>query len=402
MSPILPALPTLFVAAACSAPAISTPAAPAAPAPAAPTASSSFSPPSPPSPTNATYRLFVTAESADLVCLVAFDAASGEARVERRIPVGYQPTEIEGPHGLCISPDGEHWFVTIAHGKPFGLLYKYSTATHELVGQCELGLFPATMQISEATGLLYCVNFDLHGKMEPSTVSVVDPDAMVEVARTTTGPMPHGSRISPDGRRHYSCGMMSDELFEIDTVTFEVTRTLHLSTSDDAAAPEHASHDMAGHEGHGQHHGHAPKAKPTWVFPHPSSDHVYVALNGAEQVVEVDTEAWAITRRFETAKGPYNVEVTPDGRRMAVTYKGAQLVGIWDLETGEELARIETTRRVPHGVVISSDSRFAFVSNEGIGGEMGTLDVIDLEKLERVATAEIGLQAGGIYFWRKN
>jgi len=378
MSPILSAL---LAAATCSAPATSAPAVPGSAA-------------------GPTYHLFVTAESADVVCLVAFDAASGEARVERRIPVGYQPTEIEGPHGLCVAPDGEHWFVTMAHGKPYGLLYKFSTATHELVGQCELGLFPATMQISDATGLLYCVNFDLHGKMEPSTVSVVDPDAMVEVARTTTGPMPHGSRISPDGKRHYSCGMMNDELYEIDTVTFEVTRTLHLTTGDDEPSPENASHDMSGHAAHG--HGHAPKAKPTWVFPHPSAARVYVALNGAQQVVEVDTETWAITRRFPTAKGPYNVEVTPDGRRMAVTYKGARAAGIWDLETGEELARIETTRRVPHGVVISPDSRFAFVSNEGIGGEMGTLDVIDLGKLERVATVEIGLQAGGIYFWRQD
>ncbi len=340
------------------------------------------------------YHLFVTAESADFVCLAEFDASTSEARVVRKIPVGYQPTEIEGPHGLCVSPDGEHLFVTMAHGKPFGLLYKFSTDPIELVGQCELGLFPATMQISAATGLLYCVNFDLHGKMEPSTVSIVDPDEMVEVARTTTGPMPHGSRITPDGLRHYSCGMMSDQLFEIDAVTFEVSRVLHLTTDDDQMPAEPTAAGMH-HEGM-----HSPKAKPTWVVPHPTDPRVYVALNGAAQVVEIDTEVWAITRRFRTAKGPYNVEVSNDGRRMVVTHKGAASVGVWDLVKGVELARIPTTRKVTHGVVIAPDSRFAFVSNEGIGGEMGTLDVIDLARLERVATIEIGLQAGGIYFWK--
>jgi DNA-binding beta-propeller fold protein YncE len=373
--------------------------------------------------TPAKYYVYVTAESADHVSLVEFDAATKQASIAQRIEVGYMTTEIEGPHGLTVSPDGEHWYVTLAHGKPYGILYKYKTGTNELVGQCELGLFPATMQISEATGLLYCVNFDLHGKMQPSTVSIVDPDAMVEVERTTTGPMPHGSRITRDGLLHYSCGMMSDELFEIDTVSFEVTRTLKLTVEDEETEPleaghgehgekdNHGEHGEDGEEGHGEEKqasgmnheamGHAaPKAKPTWAFPHPTKKRVYVALNGAKQVVEVDTEAWKITRRFPTAKGPYNVEVTPDGKKMVITYKSAQSFGIWDLETGQELARIPSSRKITHGVVISSDSRYAFVSCEGIGGEMGTLDVVDLQLDELVTTIEIGLQAGGIYFWK--
>ena len=113
-----------------------------------------------------------------------------------QIDVGYQATEIEGPHGLTVGPDGKYWYLSIAHGKPFGILYKYNTSDDKEVGECELGMFPATMQISPATGLLYCVNFNLHGRMLPSTVSIVDPDAMVEVGRTVTGAMPHGSPVA--------------------------------------------------------------------------------------------------------------------------------------------------------------------------------------------------------------
>jgi len=367
------------------------------------------------------HYIYVATESDDHVHLVEFDPNTKQATVARRIQVGYQPTEIEGPHGLTISPDGKHWFVTMAHGKPYGILYKYETATNELVGQCELGLFPATMQISDATGLLYCVNFDLHGDMNPSSVSVVDPDDMVEVARTTTGPMPHGSRISPDGMKHYSCAMMSGQLFEIDTVTFEVARTLQLTTEDASSASGHRETKKEMQHGHGEHEhgeqarvGKAPGMKdmsgheahmhaessPTWVFPHPSAPRVYVALNGVAQVVEIDTEQWKIVRRFPTDKGPYNVEISPDARRMLVTYKSAQGIGVWDLESGKELARLASSRRVPHGVVISKDSRYAFVSCEAVGAEKGTLDVIDLSTNELVATVELGLQAGGIYYWK--
>ena len=147
------------------------------------------------------YYVYVTAESADEIYKVRFDGA--KATVVKVIEVGYQATEIEGPHGLTMGLDGKHWFLTMAHGKPFGYLYKYSTETDELVGQTTLGLFPATMQMSKATGLIYCVNFDLHGKMGPSSVSIVDPDEMVEVARTTTGPMPH---ITRRGASPVGCG----------------------------------------------------------------------------------------------------------------------------------------------------------------------------------------------------
>jgi len=332
------------------------------------------------------YHLYVAAESSDQVYQLRFDGERLE--VADVVTIGFKPTEVEGPHGMTVAPDGRHWFVTVAHGVPFGILYKYATGTNELVGDVELGLFPATMQISRDTGLLYCVNFDLHGDMEPSTVSIVDPDAMVEVARTETGPMPHGSRLSPDGRRHYSCAMMSDELFELDAATFEVLRTLRLTDGTGGVARTTA-------DGH-----HEAVTKPTWVQPHPSEPRAYVCLNGAAQVVELDLDAWRVRRRFPTAKGPYNLDVSPDGGRLVATYKGAAVVGVWDLETGEELARVATTRRVPHGVVVSPDGRYAFVSCEGVGGEAGTVDVIDLETNERAASVEVGLQAGGITFWK--
>ena len=98
------------------------------------------------------YYVYVAAESEDEVSLVKFDGT--EAKSVLDIPVGIWPAEIEGPHGLTVSPDGKYWFLTLAHGNPFGTIYKFSTETNQVVGQTTLGLFPATMQISTATG--YC------------------------------------------------------------------------------------------------------------------------------------------------------------------------------------------------------------------------------------------------------
>ena len=345
-----------------------------------------------------TYYVYVAAESEDQVAVVRFDGE--QAEVVKTIEVGTWPTEIEGPHGLTVSPDGAYWYLSIAHGLPFGKVVKYKTGTDEKIGEAELGLFPASMQISAMTGLLYVVNFNLHGKMEPSSVSVVDPEMMIEVARTTTGIMPHGSRLTPDGLKHYSAAMMSGELFEIDALTFEVTRRIHTGTGK-ATMPAMKADA----------HTHKPgmtmpmdadakPPKPTWVQPHPTKPLAYVANNGTDEIVEVDLEQWTITRRFKAEGAPYNLDVSPDGKYLVASLKKGAATGIFDLSTGEQIARIANSRKVTHGVALSPDGRYAFISVEGIGGEPGSVDVIDLQTMTLVATAETGKQAGGIAFWK--
>jgi len=341
------------------------------------------------------YYVYVASESEDEVALLKFDGET--VTVVKRIQVGVWPVEIEGPHGITVSPDGEYWFLAMAHGRPYGHVYKYKTGTDEMLGRVELGLFPATMQISPATGLLYVVNFNLHGDHVPSSVSVVDPESLTEIERITTGVMPHGSRISPDGLKHYSVAMMSGMLYEIDASTLQVIRRLSVSEGASKNGEGHVMAQAVSNEADKMPM-HPPK--PTWVYPHPSKPYVYVANNGANEIIEVDLNAWKVTRRFKTARGPYNLEVSADGKELVVSYKTDAATGIWDLEKGVELAKIDNSRRVTHGVVISPDSRYAFVSVEGIGGQPGAVDVFDLVKLKYLATAEVGKQAGGIAFWK--
>jgi len=143
-----------------------------------------------------------------------------------------------------------------------------------------------------------------------------------------------------------------------------------------------------------------PPEKPTWVYPHPNDDLLYVVNNGTNNVVEVDVKKWKVLRTFKTDKGPYNCEVSKDGKFLVVTYKSAAKTGVWDLRKGKEVAKFNNTRKVTHGVSISPDSRYAFVSVEGVGKEPGAVEIFDLQKLKAVAVAEIGKQAGGIAFWK--
>ena len=246
------------------------------------------------------------------------------------------------------------------------------------------------MQISTVTGFLYCVNFNLHGSMKPSTVSVVDPVTMTEITTITTGSMPHGSRLSPDGLFQYSVAMMSGELFEIDALDLKVSRVLDLEKKmmkmDGMKSMDGMKHSMV---------------KPTWVIPHPEKNIAFIAGNGSDEVIEVDLKKWKIVDRFNTGKGPYNLEITPNGKLLIGTIKGEGKTAIWNLDSKKEVATIKNTTSVSHGIAISSDSKYAFISVEGIGGEPGIVDVISLESYELVSSVEVGKQAGGIAFWKK-
>ncbi len=316
------------------------------------------------------YYVYVCAESEDEVAVVRYGPAGLE--VVKTVTVGSYPTETEGPHGVALDPSGQYWYVSIAHGFPFGSVHKYRTGTDEWLGDVTLGMFPATLTVSAATGLLYVANFNLHGGMEPSSISAVEVDTMREVERIETGIMPHGSRLSRDGTQHYSVNMMGGDLVELDALGFEVSRRLLLG------------------EG----------VQPTWVTEPTADGMVYVTGNNVGKVFEVDLEAWQVQRIFDTGAGPYNLAVTPDESTLVATYKGDNAVGIWDLVGGKERARIETSRTIPHGVTVTPDGVYAFVTLEGVGSDPGTVEVYDLVTAQRVATVDIGKQAGGIAFWK--
>lgn len=349
------------------------------------------------------YYLYVAAESEDEVYEIQFDGESVFAA--DTIEVGRYLTETDGPHGMTVSPDGKHWFVSVAHGNPNGYLAKYTAGSNQLVETVELGLFPASMEISPATGLLYVVNFNLHGKHEPSSVMVVDPQSMTLVEEIETGVMPHGSRLNEGGYLQYHVSMMTDELIEIDALSMELSRRIKVDKSGDSSQQKNRTDKnekivKASIKNGDGHHGSMPVAKPTWAHPHPNKPLVYVANNGSDEIVEVNTEKWEIERRFSTGKAPYNLEVSDNGKLLVASYKGEGATGVWDLEKGEELAKIKNSRMVTHGVTISPDSKYAFISVEGRQGEPGSVDVIDLNELSMVDYVEVGKQAGGIYFWK--
>ncbi len=378
-----------------------------------------------PDPPTANYWVYVGAESADLIHRIRF-GPDGTV-VERTIGVGEFAAEMEGPHGLVISRDGQYLHMTTGHGFPDGKYWRYHLGPDTLVGPGTLlGNFPASIDISPNGLYAIAANFNLHGDMVPSSLSVVYTPTHTEVTRIITCTMPHGSRLSPNGRFHYSGCMMDDQLVEVDTRSFTVSRRFSLAKgSEGPLAADDRGHLAGAAGGHDEHPAEGAKPKvapevdpadvgyrgerhqmepnscsPTWAVPSSRGDKIYVACNKADEILEVDHAEWKLTRRFATGRGPYNLNVTPDGKLLVATLKQGGGVEVFDLTEGRSLARLVSSTTVTHGVVVSPDSRYAFVSNESVGAAPGKVDVYDLQALTRVGSVEVGLQSGGIAFWK--
>lgn len=400
------------------------------------------------------YWIYVGAESADKIYRVRFGPAG--TVVERSIDIGELAAEMEGPHGLAISADGKYLYMTTGHGAPDGKYWRYALGPDTLVGPgIFLGNFPASIDVTPDGLYTFSANFNLHGDMIPSTVSVVYTQNNTEVARIVTCTMPHGSRVSPDGAHQYSTCMMDDQLVEIDTRSFAVSRRFSLAKGKEAplavdntgamggggvmAGTDHGAHDMADVKGmkdmkemKDMKNMPMPPDKPkpilgptvdpaqagrvamgiekrvmepatcspTWAQPSVNGERIFVACNKADEILEIDTKSWSIARRLKTGRGVYNLAVTADGKLLVASLKQGSAVEIFDVASGKSLAQVKTSNTIAHGVTLSPDSRYAFVSSEGVGAAAGKVDVIDLLALVKIGTADVGQQASGIAFWK--
>jgi DNA-binding beta-propeller fold protein YncE len=318
------------------------------------------------------WRIYVGTESADAVAVV--DGRTWT--IERQIPVGISVEDIEGVHGLRLSPDGRHWYITLAHGFPYGTLWKFTTAGDSLAGRAELGNFPATIGITPDGAWAFVVNYNLHGDPRVDTVSAVYTPTMTEVAEIPVCTKPHGLDVSADGRFVVVTCTRDDAIVRIDVGTLRESARGTVRLPDEAAAGE--------------------DCYATGVQLAPDGTTAWVSCGHANEVRTVDLSTFEVTDRAPGCAGAYLLEADPEARTLWVPCRSGGEVVVLDAATLDLEGRIATTREFPHTVAFTPDGRYALLTQESRGVIPGAVDVVDRRTLQKVGTMDIGLQATGI------
>jgi DNA-binding beta-propeller fold protein YncE len=324
-------------------------------------------------------QLLVTSGFSDEV--LALDPVDG--RIVQRISVDPRPGERDEPRGVTVSPDGRHWYATLARGEPS--LWKFESRGNRPVARAELPMRSAgRMGISPDGRTGVVPDYWLGGTGERSRAAVVRLDDLVVTDTLTLCPAPHHAAFAPDGEVVALTCPLSDEILILDAADFSERHRIRI-----AAEPGGDWVDEPGN----------PRARPMNLAWHPDGSRLYVTLMRSNGLVVLDREG-RILGRAATPLSPAQLAVTADGARLVVAARGDFVAVVADaLTLATEHVVILPEGPHPHGVAVAPEGATAFITNEGTPRSVGGLAAVDLDTGDVVWRTDAGVFTLGVA-WR--
>lgn len=186
-------------------------------------------------------RLGITNNGDDTLSFVTTESLDAP-RVLGAALVGNSPVDLEGPHHMAVSPDGQFLYYNLsnyvinggsgphgAHGTGSvpGYLVKLDVRTNRSVGQVLIDRSPGDVILSRDGKLAYVSHYDLARLNDQllrglpkeqgfSNIAIIDTGSMRLLAMKPVCPTVHGMALSSDGTRLYATCSLSDELAVLD------------------------------------------------------------------------------------------------------------------------------------------------------------------------------------------
>jgi len=313
------------------------------------------------------------------------------------IPVGGQPNDV------CFTPDGQKAFVSNRLDDSVSVV---DVATHQVAATIEVGDEPHGVLVDQQGKHLYVLNTSI------DSISVIDVATLKEVKRLSASRSPWSLAQSPDGKFIYVTHALSrivpDRTPSLSEVT--VIDTDRAMVEDRLLLP--AANLLQG------------------VAWHPSGDYALITLLRTKNLVPMTriNHGWTISNGLGILwrdgtidqvlldqnhlyfPDPYDVCITPDGRRALVTSSSTDRVAVVDLEKLAALLKNATpherqrvipnhlgkstefviahipTQTCPRGITCAADGSTAYVASM----LDDSVTVLDLKKLEAAGRIDLG------------
>jgi len=323
-----------------------------------------------------TRKLYVPNQGEDVVAIIDIDSLV----VTRYIDVGRYPT-IEGPH--YVEANEDFWYVSLIGA---GEVWKFDARTDTLVGVAQIQGSPALLQLTPDGTKLYVSQFSTSTMNHLTVINT----ATMTVARTiSVWRMPHGLRMNHAGTRVYAANMMSDNISVIDVATDSVVETISVAYDANPFGPV--------------------KYMPMEIAISPNDSIMMVTCSEQQEVRMFNLGTHTLVDSFVVGDQPWHLEFTPNGEFCYVANRRGHSVSVIHVPMRHVMETISTTSPryldYPHGVDMSANGRYVFVSNENVGQTFiprysidynGNVCVIDQTLNMIVKVLEVGKMPTGL------
>ncbi len=326
---------------------------------------------------------------------------------QRLTPVG-KWLELPGmrPQVLALSPDGK---IAVTSGKTSKLVVidperatvlqqvdlpsEESTSTTDQAAANNLK--PDTKAIASFTGLVFSpdgrsiylsnvqgsikvFSVDATDKVSPSHVIRI-PDANAPQRKQE---IPSGLAISPDGKRLFVCGNLSNRLLEIDIETSKVTRTFDVGVApyDVKLAGNKVIVSNWGGRRPGDGDLVGPAGKGTKVRVDPVR---FIANEGSVSMIDLESGS---TQEILVGLHPSGLAVSPDGKYVVCANAASDYLSVIDLGTSSVIEKIWTKSNPselfgasPNALVFGEESDELYVAN----GTQNAIAVVEFEPQDK-------------------
>ena len=292
--------------------------------------------------------------------------------------------EVDEPHGVTISPDGRHWYVTVAHGNP--TLWKFELPDDRLVGRLRLGSRGASrVGLTPDGRFAFVPDYDRAGAGAVSEVTVVRTDDLHLVGRVEVCPAPHDAQASPDGSLVGVTCSLSDELAFLDPATLDVVHRFFVG-------PEPGSPGE-------------PRYKPLNLVWSPDGRFVHVTLSAAAMIRTFSLEGDAVAE-VRVGDGPAQLASALDGQILVTANRLDRTASVVEVSFSpdgkprlEERRRLELDVPYPHGIALTPDGGKAFVTYEGEPGRAAGVVAVSTGDGAVAWVAEVGAYLLGAAYY---
>ncbi|MBM2840744.1 MAG: PSCyt1 protein [Bacteroidetes bacterium] len=302
--------------------------------------------------------------------------------VIKYVSVGNSPAN-DAPH--YITADNHNWYVSLIGA---GQVWKFDAHTDTLVKTVVIPGSPALLALTPDGSKLYVSQF-----MTSSTnrVVVLNTSTMTVSKSIPVWTMPHGMRMNNAGTRLYVANMMSDNISVIDVATDSVVETVPVAFDARPFGPT--------------------KYTPMELAVSPNDSIFMVTCSEWREVRMFLAATNSLVDSFQVNDQPWHLQFTPDGRYCYVTNRRGNAVSAIHVPMRHVMATVTSPSAFayPHGIDISADGRYVFVSSENVSHRyvpryameyVGNVCVIDHVTGQVVKVIEVGEMPTGLSIGR--